>query len=68
MMDKLPVPNEVEMKPFNKVKYHDRIFDSGLNGKKYGLDDIEFAKFIHQTFEHWIHNRKHINVKEFKKM
>ena len=67
MKDRLPIPNGEEVTGFNKIKYFDRIYNDGYKGKDYGLDEMDFAGFIHQTFEAFIHNQKHLTINEYKK-
>lgn len=68
MKDRLPIPNAEEVTGFNKVKYFERVYNDGYKGKDYGLDEINFAGFIHHTFETFVHHNKHLTIGEFKKL
>ena len=68
MKTNLPVPNAEESAKWNKVEYFKRMYDSGPFKSDFGLDEMQFAQFIHHSYESFIHNNKVLQIGEFKKM
>ena len=64
MIDKLPLPTEEELKFNNKSTYMNRIIQMD---HKFKIDVLELSKFAHYTYTEWKNNKKHINIKEYKK-
>jgi hypothetical protein len=62
----LPIPTSEELKGY-KIDYFYRIFNT-IDRRKYGLDEMNFAYFIHHTYESMHLNNKHITLSEFKKI
>lgn len=65
--ERLPAPNAEELHYTKKIYYLTRMYQE-VSPEKYGIENIDFAKWINKTFDNYYLNNKHITYAEYKKL
>ena len=65
--ERLPAPNADELHYAKKIYYVTRMYQE-VSYEKYGIENIDFAKWITKTFDEYYLNNKHITYAEYKKL
>ncbi len=65
--ERLPQPKPEELHYTKKADYLTRMYKE-VSPEKYGIQNIDFAKWINKTFDEFYLNNKHITYREYLKL